>query len=114
MSAAVQVVEPDSVECPTCCGQGVLFERQFGRHVVDEYRESECPTCHGSGEVRAEEVRACEDCGSTYSVELGGCAHRNLCSECGPLCRDCSREAAEDLAFEQFRSLERIRMELTR
>lgn len=102
---AVLISTPEQADCPDCSGQGVLYVVNHGRHAVEEYTETPCNACSGTGAVDAERVRECEDCQTTYWLELGGCAHRNLCSECGPLCKDCTREAREDYDADQAREV---------
>lgn len=103
MSAAVMIETPEQADCPDCSGQGVLYVVNHGRRAVEEYTETPCKACSGTGLVDAERVRECEDCQTTYWLELGGCVHRDLCPECGPLCTECARAAVDDLSADLFR-----------
>lgn len=114
MTAAVLIATPDQADCPDCSGQGVLYVANHGRHAAEEYTETPCNACSGTGVVDAERVRTCEDCQSTYWMQIGGCVHRDLCEECGPGCKDCRRATREDVEFDRYRELERIREVLIR
>lgn len=111
---AVAIAQGEYVDCPDCDGQGVRSVRNHGRHAVDEHTDTPCSACGGTGLVDAERVRTCEDCQTAYWLEVGGCTHRDLCADCGPLCKDCTREAAEDREFDAWRELDLIRQEALR
>lgn len=111
MSAALVIVEPEHVECPTCEGRGEVARRVYRGEYAMEADWSQCGTCGGSGSVAADEVRKCESCAAVYDVELGGCAHADLCPTCGPECRLCLSEAAAeaeaDRQYDRIRGVER-------
>jgi hypothetical protein len=97
MTAAVLIATPEPVDCPACGGQGFTSEPLFERHVVADSIERECGACQGTGEVDGERVRECEHCLAVYLAEIGGCEHQNLCGDCLPHCRPCSRAVGQRL-----------------